>query len=60
MSRIKPELKVLQEFYMLQGKKVCNTCGDVLELTATNFTPRQERDWWFYVPLSTVYQRSSP
>lgn len=39
MSRIKPELKALQEFYALQGKKVCNTCSDVLELTATNFTP---------------------
>lgn len=38
MTGIKPEVKKLQEFYALQGKRVCNTCNDVLELSEGYFS----------------------
>lgn len=38
MTGLKKEVKLLQEFYALQGKRVCNACNDVLELCEDNFT----------------------
>lgn len=38
MTGLKKEVKQLQEFYALQGKRVCNACNDVLALCGDNFT----------------------
>lgn len=38
MTGLKKEVKQLQELYALQGKRVCNTCNDVLVLCEDNFS----------------------